>query len=157
MSELSGEIIQAQRDRSQLAEVSAAMVRIYKELFGRGPTRTRTDFAGPDTLACVLEDTLTQAERSMLEIGAHERLRELRMFFQYSHEETFRAEIRLAAGGHEQMVLDARRAIQGVMRDEAVAMVEAATGRTVRAFMSDSTIEPDLAVEVFVLEPEAMP
>jgi uncharacterized protein YbcI len=32
------------------ARVSNEMVRIYKELFGRGPTRARTNFAGPDVL-----------------------------------------------------------------------------------------------------------
>src|SRR5215207_6301957 len=33
-------------------EVSNAMVRIYKELFGRGPTRARSNFADRDTLDC---------------------------------------------------------------------------------------------------------
>ena len=47
-----------------LLEVSNAMVRIYKEQFGRGPTRARTYWTGPDLLTTVLEDTLTRAERS---------------------------------------------------------------------------------------------
>jgi hypothetical protein len=42
------------------------MVRLYKELFGRGPTKTRTSYAGPDTL----EDSLTAAERNMLALDA---------------------------------------------------------------------------------------
>jgi uncharacterized protein YbcI len=83
----------AAHNRSQLADISAAMVHIYKDVFGRGPTKTRTDFAGPDTVVCVLHDTLTTAERSMAEIGAHDRLREQRIFLQYSHEETFRGAV----------------------------------------------------------------
>jgi uncharacterized protein YbcI len=48
---------------SKLAEVSREMVRIYKDQFGRGPTRARSDFAGPDLIVCTLEDTLTPAEK----------------------------------------------------------------------------------------------
>jgi uncharacterized protein YbcI len=52
-------------------------------------------------------------------------------------------------------VLDTRRAYQEAMRTECVAEIEDLTGRTVIAFMSANHIEPDLAAEVFVLEPEA--
>jgi hypothetical protein len=41
------------------------------------------------------------------------------------------------------------------MRDDLVAVVERATERKVVAFMSQNHIDPDLAVEVFVLEPSA--
>ena len=68
---------------SQVVQLSNEMVRIYKEIFGRGPTRTRADWAGPDTLLCTLEDSLTPAERKMAELGEHQRLREMRTFFQH--------------------------------------------------------------------------
>jgi Na+-translocating membrane potential-generating system (MpsC) len=42
-----------------LLEISNEMVRIYKEQFGRGPTKVRTNYAGPDTLVCLLEHTFT--------------------------------------------------------------------------------------------------
>ena len=38
------------------------------------------------------------------------------------------------------------------MREEAVAAVEQLIGRKVIAFMSTNHIDPDLAVEIFVLE-----
>jgi len=38
------------RRNSILSEISREMVRLYKEQFGRGPTRARTDFAGPDVV-----------------------------------------------------------------------------------------------------------
>ena len=69
---------------SILMEVSNAMVRLYKEQFGRGPTRTRTFWAGPDALVCFLEDTLTPAERNLVNLGQHQRLRDMRTFFQYA-------------------------------------------------------------------------
>lgn len=66
-----------------------------------------------------------------------------------------RAEQRLVEGGRAQLVLDGRRAIQSVMQEEAVAMVQDLTGRTVTAFLSDNCVEPDVAVEVFLLDHEA--
>ena len=57
-----------------------AMVSLYKEQFGRGPTNARTYFVGSDTLVCTLEDALLPAERTMVEMGEHQRVRESRMF-----------------------------------------------------------------------------
>ena len=58
------------------------------------------------------------------------------------------------SGGHEQGVLHTRGVFQALMRDELVAAVEGLTGRTVAAFMSANHIDPDIAVETFVLEPQ---
>jgi hypothetical protein len=46
------------------------MVRLYKELFGRGPTKARTDYAGPDTLVATIENSLTPAERNVIEMAS---------------------------------------------------------------------------------------
>jgi hypothetical protein len=43
------------------------------------------------------------------------------------------------------------------MRSDCIAAIEALTDRTVTAFMSANHIEPDLAAEVFVLEPAGTP
>jgi len=56
-------------------------------------------------------------------------------------------------GGRRDLVHEARLAFQLMMRDTYVAIVEEATGRKVRAFMSQNHISPDIAVEIFVLEP----
>lgn len=100
------------------------MVRLYKEQFGRGPERSRSYFAGRDTLICVLADTLTPVERSMRDMGELQRLRGIRMMFQYATETRFRA------------------------------AVEEITGRQVLSFMSAIDVERDLACEIFVFEPE---
>jgi uncharacterized protein YbcI len=49
---------------SLLLEVANAMVRLFKEQFGRGPTKARASWAGPDVLTVVLENTFTPAERN---------------------------------------------------------------------------------------------
>jgi len=102
--------------------ISNEMVRIYKEIFGRGPTRARANWAGPDALLCTLEDSLTPAERKMASLGEHQRLRETRMFFQHVCEDDFRES------------------------------VERITGRRVRAFVAGIDAETDVSSEVFYFE-----
>jgi uncharacterized protein YbcI len=113
------------RDGSLLLAISNEMVRIFKDQFGRGPTKVRSTWAGPDVLTVVLEDTLTPAERNLVKMGEHERLRETRSFFQYASVREF------------------------------CEPVERLTGRKVRAFISGIDTEANgLAVETFVLHPE---
>jgi uncharacterized protein YbcI len=64
-----------------------------------------------------------------------------------------RGEHSLADAGEGAAVLDLRRRWQNVMETDLTREVEELTGRTVIGFMSDNHIDPDLAVEVFVLEP----
>jgi uncharacterized protein YbcI len=59
----------------------------------------------------------------------------------------------LANNGRTQQVLDMRRAYQDAMTDECSVAVEQITGRKVVAFMSANHVDPDLAAEIFVLEP----
>ncbi len=105
--------------------VSNAMVRLYKELFGRRPTKARTAFAGPDLIVTTLEDTLTPAEQNLVAMGEHQRLRDTRMFFQYASEKEF------------------------------TTTVEEITGRKVRAFISGIDTSKNVACELFYLEPRA--
>jgi uncharacterized protein YbcI len=78
-----------------------------------------------DLVSVVLRDTLTRGEQS------------------------------LVADDRAQFVLDVRKAYQATMRADLVAAVETITGRKVIAFMSDNHIDPDIAIESFVLEPLA--
>ena len=71
-------------EHGMLSAISNEMVRIYKDQFGRGPTKTRTQWAGPDVLVVTLEKTLTPAEHSLCRLGEHARLRSLRQLFQYA-------------------------------------------------------------------------
>ncbi len=69
------------------------------------------------------------------------------------HETLIKAEQKLIEDGKVDMVLEMRRCIQRTMRDDLVRTLEEITGRRVLAFMSDNHVAPDLAIEVFVLEP----
>jgi uncharacterized protein YbcI len=100
------------------------MVRIYKEQFGRGPTKAQTHFAGNDLVVTTLQDSLTPAERNLVAMGEHQRLRDTRMFFQYATEEHFRE------------------------------LVEDIVGRKVVAFVSGIDTRHDVSIEAFYLEPQ---
>ena len=63
----------------------------------------------------------------------------------------------LSDAGESQAVLDLRRRWQRVMEVDVSREIEELTGRKVTGFMSDNHIDPDLAVEVFVLEPLPRP
>jgi uncharacterized protein YbcI len=63
-----------------------------------------------------------------------------------------RAEQTLIAHGEGDSVRDARRLSQRAMADQMVAAVERLTGRRVVAFMADNHLDPDMAVEVFILD-----
>ncbi len=112
-----------ERTGLMMVELSNAMVRLYKEQFGRGPTKARTNYAGPDLIVSTLECSLTRIERRMVEAGEHERLRDLRMHFQYLNEQHF------------------------------IGKVEEITGRKVRAFVSGIDTKHDMSAELFYLEP----
>jgi uncharacterized protein YbcI len=63
----------------------------------------------------------------------------------------------LADAGEDEAVLDLRRRWQRVMQADLSREIEQLTGRKVIGFMSDNHIDPDIAVEVFVLEPLPTP
>ena len=80
------------------------------------------------TVVCILRGGFTTVERTLIETGQVESVYLMRRSFQQAMEQEFRR------------------------------IVEAATGRIVIAYMSSIHVDPDLAVEVFVLEPtEATP
>jgi uncharacterized protein YbcI len=68
-----------------------------------------------------------------------------------------RAERALVADGKSDLVLSNRRAFQSIMRPDLIAGIEELTGRTVIAFLSDNSIEPDVKVKTFVLAPKEEP
>jgi uncharacterized protein YbcI len=94
-------VLQTRPGRGELSpslEISNAMVRLYKEAFGRGPTKVRTTFAGPDTVLVLLEDAFTVAERTMLALGRIDELRNSRLVVQEALEEGVRSAVEAALG-----------------------------------------------------------
>ena len=76
-----------------------------------------------DLIVCVMGDALTKGEKSLVQYGRPE------------------------------AVLSIRHAYQESMAQEAISLVEDLSGRRVAAFMSNNHIDPDLAVEIFILRP----
>ena len=76
-----------------------------------------------DSVLILLKDTLTKGERKLVELGRKDRVLELRHDYQQA------------------------------MSQDLIALVERHTRRKVVAFMSANHAEPDMAAEVFVLEP----
>ena len=70
------------RPSVEMAEISRTMVKLYKDHFGRGPTKAYSTWVGEDILVCILEDSLTPAEKTLRSLGEHQRLRDIRTFFQ---------------------------------------------------------------------------
>lgn len=77
-----------------------------------------------ELVAITMADTLTKGEVKLVELGKGDRVRAT------------------------------RREYQDAMRDDLVALVEGELGRNVIAFLSDNHFDPDIGVEVFVLERE---
>jgi uncharacterized protein YbcI len=67
-------------------------------------------------------------------------------------EESFtRAEKTLAQRGEREAIEHIRRRFQQQMADEFTSVVEQATGRKVRVFLSETNIDQDVSVETFLL------
>jgi uncharacterized protein YbcI len=64
------------------------------------------------------------------------------------------AERTLVAAGRADRVKEARAAFAEVMRERFCQAVEVAAGRRVRAYFSETHVDPEMAVELFVLEPD---
>jgi uncharacterized protein YbcI len=108
---------------SARAEIATAMVRLQSEYYGKGPTKAKAHIS-EDLVAVVLEETFTKAERTLIERGEVESIKEI------------------------------RRRFQQAMADEFTSIVEQATGRVVRAFLSETNLEADISVEIFLLGEE---
>jgi uncharacterized protein YbcI len=79
-------------------------------------------YTSDDMIACVLEDGLTPIERT------------------------------LATDGRPETVEHIRHLLQEAMRRDMVSGVEEISGRRVRAFLSANQVDPNIAVETFLLE-----
>jgi len=103
-------------------EVASALVHLHREHFGRGPANARA-YIGEDILVCVLIDVYTQVERTLIDLGKTEIVRETRLIYQRAVEEQY------------------------------VQIVERITGREVTGFASTVTFDPDQAIDFFSIAP----
>jgi uncharacterized protein YbcI len=80
-------------------------------------------FFNDDMVSVVLQDTLTKAERMLI------------------------------ANDRRELVLLTRTTFQEVMGDDLISGIEQIPGRKVLAFLSANHVDPDIAVETFILAP----
>jgi uncharacterized protein YbcI len=76
------------RGGTLLAQISNAMVRIYKEHWGKGPTKARTIYT-EDIVLTRLEEIFTKAEATLIKAGREEEVRNMRIAFQRELENEF--------------------------------------------------------------------
>lgn len=107
-------------DGERLAAISNLVVKVFAEHMGRGPTKVRS-YIVEDVVVCLLEDTMTKAERELM------------------------------GSGNEAIVLKTRAVFQQTMRAELSTGIEALLGRRVIAFLSGNDIAADISSELFVL------
>jgi len=106
----------------QLAAVTNGIVQLFREYYGRGPTKAKSYILDERIVVCVLEDTMTTVEQTLVKNGHHPMVREVRLTFQEA------------------------------MAAQFTGVVEKAMGRSVAAYHSQLTMEPDMGFEFFVLE-----
>lgn len=105
------------------AIISDALVQLVSRHFGKGPTRAKT-YVFDDYVLCIFQDILTTSEKTLVQRGRADLVREYRLAFQ--------------------------EALAGEFRQ----VVEDALGRRVLTYHSQVVFEPDMGFEIFVLEPE---
>ena len=110
-----------ERERSLLSRLSTSMGAMQKAAFGKGPVSTKS-YMFDDMLLIVMREGLTQAERTMLDFGRQDLVREFRQ--QFENEMT-------------------RRIID---------MIEELTERKVLTYQSQVMFDPDVVVEMFVFD-----
>jgi uncharacterized protein YbcI len=105
----------------QLAAVTNGIVGLFREYYGRGPTKAKSFLLDGYIVVCVLEDTMTTVEQTLVKNGNGDMVRQVRLTFQEA------------------------------MADQFEGVVAAAMGRRVTAYHSQLTLEPDMGFEFFVL------
>ena len=107
-----------------LAQISNGLVALHLRYYGKGPEEAKS-FHFDDTVVCVLRGGFTTVERTLIDEGREETVRDMRKHF------------------------------QGAMDAEFSGVVTKALGRDVTAYLSQIHFDPDVAVEIFLLGPPA--
>ena len=106
-----------------LVAVTDAMVEFHQRYHDRSPVVGKAVLLGEELLACVLGGVDSDVEKTMVDLQGATILQETRSPFQEE------------------------------MQDRFIAMVQRLSGRGVRAFISNSRLDPDIEIELFMLKP----
>jgi uncharacterized protein YbcI len=111
----------AARCRDEQARLCGEVAAIVRRAWGRGPIKTTAHWAGSNMLVVVLENGLTDAEKT------------------------------LRASGHTRQLVAGRRLLDRIIEDELRSSVERNTGRQVETMLSATRLDPNLSAQVFLL------
>ncbi len=106
-----------------LLGITEAMVALHQRYHHRQPVTAKTLLLSDELLICVLGGIYTDVEKTMIELQ------------------------------RTTIVQETRSAFQTAMQDKFIGVVEALTGRSVLAFISNQHVGPDMEVELFMLQP----
>jgi uncharacterized protein YbcI len=109
------------RGQALLTQLSSSMASMQKTAFGKGPISTRS-YLFDDMLLIVMRDGLTVAEKTMLDFGQHDLVRNFRQQFEND------------------------------MTKRIVGMIEELTQRKVLTYQSQIMFDPDVVVEMFIFD-----
>ena len=113
-----------ERGSALLMRISNEVVKAQKEFWGKGPERAKA-YMFDDMLFVVMHGGLTSAEKSMLDFGEEDLVRQFRQTF------------------------------ENRMTDRLTGIIEELTGRTVLTYQSQILFDPDRVVELFVFDDTA--
>jgi uncharacterized protein YbcI len=115
------EVARTEEGGALLARISDAFVRMQKEYWGLGPVQAKS-YMMDDLLLVVMRDGMTRAERTMVDFGDAELVRNFRQTF------------------------------ENRMTQELTGMIEELTGRKVLTYQSQILFDPDVVAELFVFD-----
>jgi uncharacterized protein YbcI len=115
-------LVQDEISGDVLGAISREMVRLKAEHYGKGPTEAKT-YLCDDWLFCVMKGGMTTVERTLLDHGEEELVRQVRLRFQDNMDESF------------------------------TRVVAELTGRPVLTYQSQVLFNPNFVVEIFLLGP----
>ena len=122
-SEQPSEAQASRLDGAQLAAISNALVGLHRRYYGRGATKARADQVHDELVIVELRDAYLTVERTLIERGQLNTVRQTRKTFQQA------------------------------MFTEFLDAVEQVTGRQVCSYASESISSPEAILEIFYLEP----
>ena len=114
------------RGDEMLMRISNEMVRAQKQFFGKGPTQAKS-YILDDMLIIVMRGGMTTAEKTLLDFGQQDLVRQFRQTF------------------------------ENEMTKRLTDMVEDITGRSVCTYQSQVMFDPDVVVEMFVFDEPGSP
>src|SRR5215207_8093669 len=81
-----------------LAAVTNGIVQLFREYYGRGPNKAKSFLLDGYIVVCVLENTMTTVEQTLVKNGNSDMVRQVRLTFQEAMADQFKGVVENAMG-----------------------------------------------------------